>query len=1086
MIRKRKPITQLSLDDDFTQQKRKKNVNGISQHNTKRTAGTLIRIVVKNFMCHSYLEVDFKHNINYIIGSNGSGKSAIMTALVVGLGGKASFTNRGNSVKSFVKAGKNTSSVEVTLNNDGPMAYRQADYGNEITIVRNFTATGSSSYKIKASSGAVISTLSKEIQRICNNFNIQIDNPICLLNQDTSRNFLNTKDPRQKFLLFMKATRLETLCAEYKKALGNKKDAVRMLKEKEISYDKLKKELQLLKKKMEDQKSIQPLREKTLNLQCEIQWAKVGRAELDQAAQERAVDRLKQELSALEAEMQTEASEYAGYDDAIRTARLQIAELQMSIEQQNEPQSALVRVLGDLKESLCTKRREKNAASKDIALKMGNSKILEDEINNITKNFEQLEAEKLKRVQDIQDIEVKIRDVEALLKTSQNDLYQHRNAVERIQDEQLNLAAEIRQIDSQIESTNAQLNELKENTNVMSLYGRDVPRIIEAIQKEKNKFTHLPRGPLGSYLTLKDKKWVVAVEGFLSPSLLRAFAVDNRKDNELLLRIFEKICRPDQKPMVIISKFFFQTHDVSPHLVRPVNGCISVFDSLEISDPVVTNCLIDQVRLESVLLIPDNQTAIKLMSNKRDVPRNCRQGITVKGDRYYPDPNYKTYASRYRNAQYLQVSMADRISQLEQKLSSLQDKRENVCSKHESVNADFQVQIDYAKGLEIKVVKLTRGLLRLKRDLSDLQNVDEPADENLTKMKEELRELGVLIQQKTESQTHILNDMKELERKIAAKEEKLERIKNIIRGYEDRIQPLNVEINEKQARLQNYEVNKRFGYSRIADCKKRLSSANADLNEKLQRVLEKTRDANGCGARPTELREVNVIANELNENQRLITQLESNMESLEVIMCKYVRCKNQNREVTEFMNTITEDIKLLQTVLEKCNHHYKHTQDYFISFIKYSFEQVLQIRQFNVMYSFILLLIYSGINYFVLQGHLEIDMEEKKLDIVVIPQHGSEKITTTANLSGGERSFSTVAFLYSLWQCVEFPFYFLDEFDVFMDTVNRSKVMEILLFHAKKCPDLQFVFLTPQDISFLSDESVAIHRLADPERSQPA
>lgn len=59
-------------------------------------------------------------------------------------------------------------------------------------------------------------------------------------------------------------------------------------------------------------------------------------------------------------------------------------------------------------------------------------------------------------------------------------------------------------------------------------------------------------------------------------------------------------------------------------------------------------------------------------------------------------------------------------------------------------------------------------------------------------------------------------------------------------------------------------------------------------------------------------------------------------------------------------------------------------------------------------------------------------MDERTLDMIVIPQQGSQGLTTTANLSGGERSFSTVAFLYSLWQCMEFPFYFLDEFDVYM------------------------------------------------------
>lgn len=50
-------------------------------------------------MCHSSLKVDFNKNINFVIGRNGSGKSAILTALIVVLGGRASNTNRSTSMK---------------------------------------------------------------------------------------------------------------------------------------------------------------------------------------------------------------------------------------------------------------------------------------------------------------------------------------------------------------------------------------------------------------------------------------------------------------------------------------------------------------------------------------------------------------------------------------------------------------------------------------------------------------------------------------------------------------------------------------------------------------------------------------------------------------------------------------------------------------------------------------------------------------------------------------------------------------------------------------------------------------------------
>ena len=54
---------------------------------------------MKNFMCHDAMMVEFNEKINFIVGANGSGKSAILTALTVGLGARARDTDRGPSIK---------------------------------------------------------------------------------------------------------------------------------------------------------------------------------------------------------------------------------------------------------------------------------------------------------------------------------------------------------------------------------------------------------------------------------------------------------------------------------------------------------------------------------------------------------------------------------------------------------------------------------------------------------------------------------------------------------------------------------------------------------------------------------------------------------------------------------------------------------------------------------------------------------------------------------------------------------------------------------------------------------------------------
>lgn len=133
-----------------------------------------------------------------------------------------------------------------------------------------------------------------------------------------------------------------------------------------------------------------------------------------------------------------------------------------------------------------------------------------------------------------------------------------------------------------------------------------------------------------------------------------------------------------------------------------------------------------------------------------------------------------------------------------------------------------------------------------------------------------------------------------------------------------------------------------------------------------------------------------------------------------------------------------------------------------------------------------------------------IDHVNKILDLHVSARDDKKTGNDTRSLSGGERSYSTVAFILALWDCIQLPFYFLDEFDVFMvscyvlvlpkfvlhkkklkftlrtylqDKVNRRVIMDILLDHTRLHPQSQFAFLTPLDTShILAEDYVTIHQ----------
>lgn len=86
-------------------------------------SGKIKRILLRNFMCHSNFKVELNMNVNVLVGLNGSGKSAILTAIAIGLGSRASSTARSSSLKDLVKQGESAATIEITLTNDGYDAF---------------------------------------------------------------------------------------------------------------------------------------------------------------------------------------------------------------------------------------------------------------------------------------------------------------------------------------------------------------------------------------------------------------------------------------------------------------------------------------------------------------------------------------------------------------------------------------------------------------------------------------------------------------------------------------------------------------------------------------------------------------------------------------------------------------------------------------------------------------------------------------------------------------------------------------------------------------------------------------------------
>ena len=97
--------------------------------------------------------------------------------------------------------------------------------------------------------GHIIAQTKDELIRILDHFNIQVshtpllmdlptiatlqvDNPVSMLSQDTSRNFLHSSNPSDKYRLFMKGTHLDQIAHDYAQAKEQQKLMIEEIKRK--------------------------------------------------------------------------------------------------------------------------------------------------------------------------------------------------------------------------------------------------------------------------------------------------------------------------------------------------------------------------------------------------------------------------------------------------------------------------------------------------------------------------------------------------------------------------------------------------------------------------------------------------------------------------------------------------------------------------------------------------------------------------------------------------------------------------------------------------------------------------------------
>lgn len=1027
--------------------------------------GIIEKITLVNFMCHTMLEVNLGANVNFIIGRNGSGKSAIMTALVVGLGGKAATTNRGSSLKGFVKDKCSYAQVSIKLRNRGQDAYKPKEYGDCITVERRISSDGSGSYKLKAKDGKVVSQKKDELNHILDQFNIQVDNPVSVLNQDTSRNFLNSSDPKDKYKFFLKATQLEQMSTDYQLIIEQQDIIKSTLDRKQETLPPMLRQVQQLEEKYKDIAQLKTMKEQVEELKKERVWAEVIDAE--------------KKLGPLAREEENHKTKLPRYDEKVQTCEEEVKKLEEEWTSVNEQLNAITeegRILQGEQQAICQELRQKKTTHRDkqsrLRKLMQEKKTAENDQSQLKERIMEIkqtairdiESERRQREEVLQQKRDDLKARQSQLSTTNHHRAQLEQAITRAKEKTYQLRTDLTDATNRVGALQRQLRDLQgSRQNRLTLFGSWQPDLHQRIEQaaRRGRFHHAPVGPIGANLSLKDQKWALSVESCLK-KLGWAYCCHDNHDQQVLRQLFLQVCPKDNLPPIIVSRFQNEVHDVSGN--KPRCEFPTVLDMLLIDNPVVTNCLIDQAGIESVLLIEDPKLAREVMFQRP--PARARMAYAKNGDQLLGGKTARSYASMSSQARYLQKDIERDIRHLEEEIEQKRQQQQQCQDELNDIDRTIRDNSKELQKSKSKAFREQEAVNKCLGEITELENFEEEDLPDVTTLEEEVEHYTQQLEDLEQQSVVFEEELEKAQNELSKQQLKDQQLKEKIQSLLEKADPFRSQQHEIEVQIETQKGHRKHYENRLRELQNLIKKAEKEHENMKRLVQEKTEQACQFCDRVNTRRTVKNLESEIIQKTRRIQTEEKNKGKHEDITREYFEAKTRYDSIMDSLKNLKRYSKRLKVVMEERAKAFINYRHYIAIRAKYFFQMMLSQRGYN--------------------GKMVFNHNDESLALQVNVESGTKRVAKdTRSLSGGERSFSTVSFIMALWEAMESPFRCLDEFDVFMDMVNRRISMEMMLKVAKEQQERQFILLTPQDMSSIGQSKrVKIFKLQDPERGQ--
>jgi structural maintenance of chromosomes protein 6 len=626
----------------------------------------------------------------------------------------------------------------------------------------------------------------------------------------------------------------------------------------------------------------------------------------------------------------------------------------------------------------------------------------------------------------------------------------------------------------------------KQQKSKYEAYPNGTKVLLEEIKKKSKQFESPPIGPIAILLNLKQMKWASAVESCLRDGC-KIYIVHSYADEKLM----RQICKDKNinVPSMLISKHTDKTYQIHPNKL-PDTQFKTVLDLLELDEsflkqcPVkydpnvlkstILNALIDQSKVESIILIEDRVEASDVMFSKNP-PKNVSECFTITGTRLFSKGGSHTTQAQNKESKYWVEDYKSAIQQLE---SQLEDQEKKIQAEIEEKNRIPSKNELEKKISEIKVQKssLLRDKSTLERELQKIKSEPIEEEEDRTSIieewKKEILEKQNIIKQYEESIqedenqiTEIADELKKIYDERSSSESGKKTIEKSVAKFEEQLTKLMKDQARVQSEKNSYEKQIKLHDQHIQLLEGKLKTLKVELEQETSHAIDI------CPVRV----DTDKSSKEITEKRRALQiRLERESEKFGTTTVEDIKKKyhDKKRLLDETEISLKKTEASLKSIQDALNDRFKKWEK-----IRTVFSRVVS-DQFNL--------------YLAERAHtgsVEFDHQNETMEIQVqlesLKQIGKDLvIKDTKSLSGGERSYSTVSLLLALWSVVDSPFRALDEFDIFMDAIYRKESMDLLIKIAKKNhSNRQLIILTPHDTSQIKlDSDIKIFKLKKPQR----